>query len=429
MTSYLRDVMDHFSRFGSVSTATMFAASLLVLVCGMIWSFHTSENISYDVYNFYHQAEAFKSGLRPYSDFPLEFPPASMYVFLIPSAFTSDYDTYRALFSILVAACSVSAAYVIVKICEKHGCGPKSPLLFFTVFIVLFFSANYFIKFDIVPTLLSVLGICLYDRGMKKTACGLLVLGALIKVFPALILVLIVIKEVSDRRDSPSSLAHGLASLLAVVAAVCTAVVLPYLAIGVPFSDLTAFVGAQTGRGFQTESLMGSASILLGGLGLFDYTVLESMGTFDVVSAVSDVLVPVWGAVMAAVMIAVFAYVASVLRGGAEFSDIAGLTVVVLTAFMLVNYVFSTQYLIWLFPFVSLLYVSCGRGGDRSSITMINVLFAAAICLSTIALGLSFDSTFGAVMILRDVLLIAVAVHAFKNEILIRNGKGNIIES
>lgn len=400
--------------------ATMFAALSFVLVCGMIWGFHTSENIDYDVYNFYHQAEAFKSGLRPYSDFSLEFPPASMYVFLIPSVFTSDYDAYRVLFSALVAACSIITAYVIVKMCEKHGCSSKSPLLLFAVFVVLF-SANYFIKFDIVPTLFSVLGIYFYDQGMKKAACGCLVLGALMKVFPALVLVLIVIKEISDRRDSLSSLGHGLASLLVAGTAVCVAVVLPYLVIGVPFSDLTAFVDAQTGRGFQTESLMGSMSILLGDLGLFDYTVLESMGTFDVVSAVSDVLVPVWGAVMAAVMIVVFSYAALVLREGAEFFDIIGLTVVVLTVFMLVNYVFSTQYLIWLFPFVPLLYVFRGRGGDGSSIIIINILFAAAVGLSTVALGLSFDLTFGTVMILRDMLLVAVVMLIIKNEIFIRN--------
>ena len=410
MVMIYQKIIGFFNKDNASKVIALLIIFALILTIGAIYCFYKSSDVTWDVYNFYLQAEALKSGLRPYSDFYLEFPPASIYVFLIPSLFTSDYDAYRAIFSIIVAIFSLMTAYVVAKICENHGKNPVLPMIAFIVFVCAFFSADFFIKFDIVPTFLSILGIYLYDKGMKKSSYGCLMLGALIKLYPALILLILFIRNLSTHNINLKTLFYEIKNLIIPCSIVFVIVILPYIIMGVNLADLKMFISTQMNRGFHVESFIGSLSIFLGSLGFFEYNISPSMGTSDVISIVSDILTPVWGIIMFIIMCIGLLIVALAQRKSDNFSINIVSSALILLMFILSNYVFSTQYLIWLFPFVSLMMVFTKNG------MIITKLFLIAEILSTYALYLSnFNFGFGIVEMFRNILLLYIVVQLIRS--------------
>lgn len=365
--------------------------SLLIIIVAAILFFYT---LSWcldtyppkdDVINFYNQAEMIKSGMVPYRDFVFEFPPFALAFFLIPSMFTSDLVVYAQIFGVMVTVVSLVCLYYMLRICDRIGINKILVSVVFVLLMLMYYT-EMVKKFDVIPMATSVMSVYYFMRGNRYSAYGLAAVGALTKIYPVLLIVLFIILDLHDRRDSRRvRISQG---IVACVVAALVAVV-PLLVAGATMGDIMSFLTFHTDRGFQVESVMGVIIQALGLAGATEFTLESVYGTYDVISPVSDMFLPYWNYLVAAVVILVLAaiWIRSSDHGvsGTSDRDLLVYIMVLLLAFILTNKVFSTQYMLWLFPFLSLLAVPAGgfraSGILMSAYVLVMELFAAIMMM------------------------------------------------
>lgn len=361
-----------------------------------------------DILNFYNQAEMIKDGLMPYRDFVFEFPPFSLLFFLIPAMFTSDLSVYYPLFGLEMVAALLVAEYFIVRICRRIG---VNELLVSGIFIVLclVYFTEMVKKFDVFAMTSVVASLYFFLERRFGLAYGLIAFGTLVKLYPGLILVLYLLINVLEKVDRHRrNLLVGLAACVAVG----LASILPLMAAGVSFADILSFVTFHTDRGFQVESLVGTAVQGLSYLGIGEFTLIPKYGTFDVASPICDALLPFWNIVVVAVMTAVLLLIClHVYRWKADGErgwdgrDLIVCAALVTITFMASNKVFSTQYMIWIFPMMAMVPAMLGRNMQAL------VLAAVMVLMEVFAMGIISTEIGSALYVgyaaARDVLLIA----------------------
>lgn len=373
-----------------------------------------------DVINFHNQAEMIKSGMVPYKDFVFEFPPFALLFFLIPSMFTSELDTYAQIFGIMVTLISIICLYYVLKISERMGVN-KAVVTFIFVALMLLYYKELVVKFDTIPMALTIMSIYYFQRGNRYIAYGLAMVGALVKIYPIFLIVVFLILDLVDRRDSRRvRLLRGLFSCI-LVGLISIA---PLLVAGASFGDITSFLTFHTERGFQVESVAGVVIQALGLLGLTTFSLENIYGTYDVISPVSDAILPYWNILVAIVILLVLLAIArhAIREGSAGSSDrnVVVYATVVFLAFILTNKVFSTQYMLWLFPLFALIASVPGRRQNWLMIAYLLIIeLLAAIMMMDYLPG---TGLFVEENLIRDAMMIALTVSL----LLYIAGKGRI---
>ena len=369
-----------------------------------------------DILNFYNQAEMIKDGMMPYRDFVFEFPPFSLLFFLIPSMFTSDLSVYYPLFGLEMIVSLIIAEYFIIKICRKIG---VNEVLVTTVFILLclVYFSEMVKKFDVFAMTPVIASIYFFMERRFGLAYGLIAFGTLTKIYPGLILILYVAINLLERVEHHRrSLLVGLASCI-IIGLVS---ILPLMGAGVSFDEILSFVTFHTDRGFQVESLVGTAVQALSYLGIGDFSLVMKYGTFDVNSPICDALLPIWNAVIVASIVALFLIVSVHIRRWKDDCMVGwdGRTLIVYAAlvtivFILSNKVFSTQYMIWIFPMMVI--IPAMLGNDRWAL----IFAAAMIVMEIFARGIVMveigSATYVAFAVARDVMLIAFFAYMLRS--------------
>ncbi len=317
-----------------------------------------------DVVNFYRHAMSIKDGVLPYSGFDFEFPPVSLLFFIIPGLFTSDLVTYSRIFAFQSAVFMSIAAYCIMRMAP--GGDTRARYLAGAVFtlLVLLYLTESVKKFDSVVMSLTIISLFFFSRGRWGLAYGIMAMAALTKLYPACFLILMAMYNGLSSHGGAEALKKG---ILACIAMILVAFVPLWIA-GVGFSDSLSFISFHAGRGFQVESTMATLIMILGKLGLTDVRIVPANDTNDVVGPIADALSPDWMIVcLALVGIALIFCVTRMPREGVRWSasKLAMAMMLVCIVFMLSNKVFSTQYMMWLFPFIAMLCYESGIPGDR----------------------------------------------------------------
>ncbi len=373
-----------------------------------------------DVINFHNQAEMIKSGMVPYKDFVFEFPPFALLFFLIPSMFTSELDTYAQIFGIMVTLISIICLYYVLKISERMGVN-KALVTFIFVALMLLYYKELVVKFDTIPMALTIMSIYYFQRGNRHIAYGLAMVGALVKIYPIFLIVVFLILDLVDRRDSRRvRILRGLFSCM-LVGLISIA---PLLVAGASFGDIMSFLTFHTERGFQVESVAGVVIQALGLLGLTTFSLENIYGTYDVISPVSDAILPYWNVLVAIVILLVLFVIArhAIREGSAGSSDrnVVIYATVVFLAFILTNKVFSTQYMLWLFPLFALIASVPGRRQNWLMIAYLLIIeLLAAIMMMDYLPG---TGLFVEENLIRDAMMIALMVSL----LLYIAGKGRI---
>ena len=331
-----------------------------------------------DVINFHNQAEMIKSGMVPYKDFVFEFPPFALLFFLIPSMFTSELDTYAQIFGIMVTLISIICLYYVLKISERMGVN-KAVVTFIFVALMLLYYKELVVKFDTIPMALTIMSIYYFQRGNRHIAYGLAMVGALVKIYPIFLIVVFLILDLVDRRDSRRvRVLRGLFSCM-LVGLISIA---PLLVAGASFGDIMSF------------------------------------------SPVSDAILPYWNILVAIVILLVLLAIArhAIREGSAGSSDrnVVVYATVVFLAFILTNKVFSTQYMLWLFPLFALIASVPGRRQNWLMIAYLLIIeLLAAIMMMDYLPG---TGLFVEENLIRDAMMIALMVSL----LLYIAGKGRI---
>ena len=355
------------------------------------------------VYQRYGNAIA--RGDVPYRDFGVEYPPGALPVFALPGLAEPGHDQdvtvgFRHAFETLMWLCGSAALLAMAVALFSVGATRWHVWLAlgFAALAPLALGSVVLSRFDLWPAALVVGALAALAAGWLRLGSGLLGLAITVKLFPV-VLVPIALTYVWRRAGRREALV-----CLGVLAAVGVVIFAPFVALspGGVWHSLTA----QLTRPLQIESL-GSALLLAAhhawGFGI---TMETSHGSQNLAGGTPDALAAAQTVLQGAFLLAVWVAFAIGRPTPAALIRASAAALVVFVAF---GKVLSPQFLIWLIPVVPLVR---GRRGLWAS-----VLLAAALVLTQLwfpfrywTLANDFDETVSWLLLVRDALLVALAV-------------------
>ena len=359
-------------------------------------------------------------GAVPYRDFELEYPPGALPMFVLPATrvlargSTDDaswaplnaaarryHYAFASLVLLLAAVTLVLTAVSLAALGRRAGAGLLS--LGFVALSPLLIGDVFPGRFDIWPAALTAGALAAGVRGRYRLAGALVGLGAAAKIYPVLLLPVVVLTALRHRGWREAVLTAS----AAIVAA--GAVFLPFAVAS--FSGTWQSLRVQFQPGLQIESVTSSLLVIAGDVGAaptltnraiggaLDRSVLVGSGV-DAAETVLDVL-------LVATLITLWL---GLLRSRAPHREalVRYAAATVATALVL-GKVLSPQYLIWLLPLVPLV------GGRRGAAATLFLAAAAALTHAWFPSGyVEYENGLGAgpagLLLARNLALLAVAL-------------------
>lgn len=379
-----------------LAATAVFAAAWALLHYGFYGDNHVVDTPVYQGYG-----DAIVNGQLPYADFSVEYPPAALPTFVVPSLVAgtnADEADYDRVFGFLMAVCGAAAVGLVAFTLARDRAGPDR-LVGATAFVALAplaLGSVVLTRFDLWPAALVAAAMAALVAGRDRLALGALGLGIAAKVYPLVLLPLSVAWVWKRRGRREAVVALGVA---AAVVAVC---VLPFLALsphGVWESSLR-----QTTRPLQIETLGGGILLALHHVFGLHLSVVTSHGSQNFSGGTADALAALDSAIEVVVLLAIWRWFA---RGPAQTGRLFRAAAAAVCTFVVFGKVLSPQFLIWLVPLVALV-----RG--RRGLAAAGVL--AACCVLTQLwfpyrywrLVLHFDTAASWLVLVRDLGLVAL---------------------
>lgn len=392
------------------STVTVIAmASIFIATAIVLMIFGPAE----DVLNFYNQSMRLKDGLLPYADFEFEFPPMALLFFAIPGLFTSDLVTYSRLFALQCAVFQAVAIWCVSRMVpDRFGSKRNFVTIVFALMMLVYISESVK-KFDGIVMSLTVISLYYFTKGRWGPAYAVIAVAAFTKMYPGFLLVLMMAYNIITSKGGIAAVRTGIIATSAVAAVSFV----PLWIAGVSFADSMSFIGYHTGRGFQVESTVATVVQILAFMGITDATIIPSNYTHDVIGPITDALSPYWVMVcmFTVALVSIICFRAMFRdRGGCDAVKLSAMAVLVCTTFVLTNKVFSTQYMMWLFPFIALMCCACRFDTSRMRAVVALVVFLLIQLIGMSIIGLDIGSgLFVLSCATRDIILVLLLVEAF----------------
>jgi hypothetical protein len=339
-------------------------------------------------------------GKVPYRDFAVEYPPAALAAFALPSlvAPARDFGRYREAFEALMLACGAGAAALVGLLLVRQGAPPArvasrallaglAPLLLGPVVLS---------RFDLWPALLTLGAVAALVLSRNRLGFALLGLAVAAKVYPAVVVPLAVVHVWRRRGRREAILCIGVAAATLLVLTVPLLLLAPH--------GLWSSLSGQASRPLQLESL-GSSVLLMAhqalGIGV---TVVFSHGSNNVAGHGADLIAA--GQTLLGV-VAVIALWIAYYRGPQTSGRLLRYSAACVCAFVAFGKVLSPQFLIWLVPLVLLVP---GRRGDVASALLALTMVVTQLWFPShyISLAYDLDPRASWLVFARDVLLIAL---------------------
>ncbi len=385
-----------------VASIAFIAMLIYLIVC--IYS-RSPDN---DVVNFFYHAENIKMGIIPYRDYVFEFPPLSLIFFVIPDLFTSDLGCYVGLYGLQVVLFTIVSLIIIMRVSEKANCNRILAAFLFMVLVLIYFD-EMIKKFDMICMTFTLISVYLFSERRYEWAYVLLAVATLVKIYPAILLPVFLSINIMEKNSGGLRMAAK--GFLCVV---LTAIVvfIAFAMFSVSPGEILSFMSFHSDRGFQVESTVGVFIQLLGSLGLTSVTLIPKYGTFDVINPICDALAPYWTYITAAlILLSLYLVVCSVdknheMRGYDDYSTFVILSTGFITmVFMLTNKVFSTQYIVWIYPLLVIMALHQKSGNVElfSALLVMMVIFSRIFLIDTPG-----GDLFLVFVVLRDIVLLII---------------------
>ena len=333
-----------------------------------------------DLHIFYGYAtKVVHAGDIPYRDFAMEYPPAALAAIVPPALGHPTESTYAQRFAVVMLGLFV---LLIVALARQ----PRAAFL--VALVPLLLGPLVLKRFDALPALLTVVALQLTLGRRFAWAGATLGLGTAVKLYPALLLPLVVIA--AGRRA-------GVRAVSAFVVA-CAAVVLPFFILA-PRGVIDSVRG-QVDRHLQIETPLASVALLAHSLGIVKVGVILEEHSYGLGGSS--------GALLA--IVTTIAFVASLALVWLNARRLVGsrngliLTwAATLCAVVVLGRVLSPQYLVWLLPIVPLVSV-------RAMLWLVAALIATNVWYPTAynAVVLRMDRTDILLLVARNVFLVAL---------------------
>ncbi len=324
--------------------------------------------ISGDVLIYFRLGSNILEGKLPYKDF-IAYPPFSLILFLLPRIFTSDFLFYSLLFTLEMFFINLIGLFFIIKLAQYLNYQPEIVLTIYTICLVLLVPIVT-ARYDLFPAILTFLAFYTFFRGQRKISWVLLALGTLAKIYPLFLAPLFALFQLQSKNYK--DLFRGSLIFLLLL-------IIPWL-IFTP-TGLIAFLKAQINRHLQIETLDSSLLLVAN---LFGFWPLEKEleGSLNVRSPVADFLAKISPFFFALGLLVIYWIYFRDLKRDFQteknqeffllnFPFINYILVIILIS-LLLNKVFSPQFLLWLCPFVPFI-----KGRWRSVSILIFILVSA----------------------------------------------------
>lgn len=321
------------------ATTAIGAAGVFLVCWGLVhaWFWSRGQLVDWPVYQTYGDAIV-RHGLVPYRDFAVEYPPAALAAFVVPSFF----GDYASAFAWTMCACGVVLVFVVAQI--------RPWAAWFVALAPVLTGSLILSRFDLWPALLTAAALLAFVRGRDIGGWVLLALAVAAKVWPVVLVPLLFAR--AWRRGDRRGPLTGLAALAVVV--VPFAIVAPH--------GLWSSLRGQASRPLQVESL--GASLFT----TFSHPhVITSHGSQNVAGHATAA--SVFTALQIASLVALWVAYA---RGPQTDARLLRYCAAAVCAFVVFDKVLSPQYLLWLIPLVPLVR---GRRGPLA----VAVLTAACV--------------------------------------------------
>jgi hypothetical protein len=321
------------------------AISALVGLLGFTRVWYRFFDVS-DIPVYHAYAAAMDRGLRPFVDFPAEYPPLALRLFDLPGHPT-DPERYALWFATVMLLSLAAASVLVAKAAARLGPGRWTPAIGALTFgtSVLALGAIVANRFDAVVAL--ALALFLWATVSRRwVLAGLaLGLGTALKLTPVIMLPLPLLLATRGRTRA------GVLLAFAVAAAV------PFLIEGrLAWDGLAAVVRFHGARPLQAESVLATPLLLAHLLGLQPVQMGTAFGSQFVTARGAPLLATVSAPLAAALLLVVYRLA---WRGRErlrrEPGALALVSLAALLAFLVPAKVLSPQFLVWLVPAVALL--------------------------------------------------------------------------
>jgi hypothetical protein len=285
----------------------------------------------------------------PYRDFPLEYPPGAIPIFISPiylRKLAGYHETYYNWFRIellVVGWLTIVVAAWALRMLGASRRRAYAALIFIGAGPILL-GPIALSRYDYFPAFLTVLAVALLLSGRERLACAVIGAGIVVKLYPVILLPIALI--VLWRRYGRRGMLEGLGASLAVVAAGF----LPFVALaahGVWLSLLR-----QVQRPPEVESFV--AALWIGAHHLFGLRLhsVQSFGSSNLATPGVRLAGTLSGLLVLAILVAIWIRFA---RGSCDRDAIVLACAACVTAYVTFAKVLSPQYMVWLFPLVPLI--------------------------------------------------------------------------
>jgi uncharacterized membrane protein len=282
----------------------------------------------------------------PYRDFRVEYPPAALPAFVIPSfRHYGNPVAYKRTFSALMWICA-AAALLFVALALREVRAPPLRIALALAFIVvspLLLGSVIRLRFDLWPAALTAGAAAAVVAGRARLAGATLGLAVAAKIYPGVLLPLALVYV--WRREGRRA-AGVFTGVFALVLAVCF---VPFLVLAP--EGVVRSITTQTSRPLQIETL--GASFLLAAHHVFGMhlKMVASHGSQNFVGTTADALATAQTVVQALTLVGLWVAFA---RGPAHEERFLRYAAAAVCAFIAFGKVLSPQFMIWLIPLVPL---------------------------------------------------------------------------
>jgi hypothetical protein len=322
-----------------------------------------------DIGLYLDKALALLSGLVPYRDYPLEYPPLALIPMVVPAVLWPfgpvTVELYKWLFAGWEAVLMLALGYVLVRITRLGGDGDAwhdEPIgdvagrlrtVAWRLFVLTIGAALAIaFRYDLFPALLVMVAVwATLDRrpGVAGLSIGL---GVVAKLFPLAIVPALVVPWLL-----PLDLRRLTRFAVAAIGAVAV-VMVPFLVLA--GDEALAFLRYQSERGLQIESIGGGLAVLAG---LIAGSPMELTFGFSAVQ-VEGSFATAWLAVLPVPTLVGFGLLGTLgwrridaesRAGRIQPGTVVALAGAAILVLLVTSKVFSIQYVVWIVPFAALL--------------------------------------------------------------------------
>ena len=317
---------------------------------GVIWAvalFHgpTADTHITDVNVYRGYADALSAGKAPYSDFAFEYPPLALVpMWLAGLTDAGSYASYDVSFAVVMLVAALAVMLLTAALARERALTAA----WVVALAPLVTGAVVRTHFDLVPVALLLGALLALTRRRPTLGFALLGVGAMTKLFPALLVPVAAAWLIASGRGREA--VRGFIAFAAVVVVVS----LPFLGQG--YTDAYRY---QLERPVQIESIPASVLFALGGSDVTGGpSVPDAYKSNGLVGGSADAVQALFTVLLVGVLALV---VALVVRGPPSEDSLLLGSLAALLAFAALGKVLSPQFLIWLVPFAALAWTRSER--------------------------------------------------------------------